>query len=673
MTATPFVLPAFDALDINTVEHDLRALLKNNQQSIETLTEMTEPTWETFVYPLDVLADALDRFWSPVRHLNAVQNSSELRDVYNAGRELISAYSTELGQNAALYQQYEKLRQSAEYATLSPGQQKTIDDNLLGFRLSGVSLPPAEKTRFREIALRLSELSSRFSEHVLDATNAWTFHVTDEGQLTGLPEHAKKAAQLRAEAQEKTGWLFNLEFPTYYAIQTFAADRGLRETFYRAYATRGSDQGPHNSAFNNDDLMAEILSLRAEQAALLGFDSYADLSVATKMVESPAQVVDFLQELVTKCRPAGEAEFAELQAFAAGLEPGITLQAWDISYYANKLKEDKFSISDDDLKPYFPADTAIPGMFAVVGRLFGLRIEKDCTASVWHEDVEFYRIEDASGELRGGFYLDTYARENKRGGAWMDVCVTRMRHPDALQLPVAYLTCNLTPPVGDEPALLTHAEVTTLFHEFGHGLHHMLTQVDYRDVSGIHGVEWDAVELPSQFLENWCWEQASLDMISAHYQTGEKIPRDLLEKARAAKNFQSAMMMLRQLEFALFDMRLHGADAGSLTVQQVLDTVRNEVAVVPVPAFNRFQNSFGHIFSGGYAAGYFSYKWAEVLSADAFSRFEEEGIFNADTGSDFMRCILEQGGTRKALVLFRDFRGREPDISALLRHSGLAA
>ncbi len=668
-------LPDFTGMDIAAVEFRLAGILNGNRAEIIKLTQIEKPDWQNFVYRMDLLADELERFWSPVRHLNSVMNSPQIRKTYNAGLKLISEYSTDLGQNQDLYKQYLKLKESSNFTSLEPGQRKAVEDSLRSFRLGGVSLPEDKKERFKQIALKLSELTTQFAENVLDSTNAWSKHIENKQELEGLPGHAIKAAELRAREKNLGGYLLNLEFPTYYAVQTFADQRELRKELYYAYTSRASDQGPHDRKYDNREIINIILNLRSEQAQLLGFENYAELSIESKMVESPDRVKDFLQQLIDRSKPGATAEIEELKKFAekSGLEG--ELQAWDVSYYSNKLKQASYRISDDDLKPYFPATKVIPGMFDVVKRLFGLQIERLMDVDVWHEDVHFYRIKDSTGNTRGGFYLDIYARDNKRGGAWMDECISRMRISDRLNLPVAYLTCNLTPPVGDEPALLTHNEVITLFHEFGHGLHHMLTRVDFRDVSGINGVEWDAVELPSQFLENWCWEKEALDLLSEHYQTGETIPSDLLDRARRAKNFQSAMLMLRQIEFALFDIRLHLESRPDLQidVQQLLDEVRAEVAVLPVPQFNRFQNSFTHIFSGGYAAGYFSYKWAEVLSADAYSRFEEEGIFNPDTGKDFLRKILEKGGTQKALELFVDFRGREPRIDALLRHSGLLA
>ena len=510
---------------------------------------------------------------------------------------------------------------------------------------------------------------------MLDATNAWEKCVETEQALDGMPSSAIAAARQRAETKGKSGYLLNLEFPSYMAVMMFANDRALREEMYTAFATRASDQGPFAKQFDNSEKIEQILTLRAEKAQLLGFDSYADLSVVPKMVESPQQVLDFLNNLADKAVPVARAEFQELKTFAQESLGMDDVAAWDVAYVSDRLKKQLHDVSDEELKPYFPADKAIPGMFAVVGKLFGLSIEPIEDVDVYHPDVRLYGIKDSQGRARGEFYLDNYARENKRGGAWMDVCATRQRVGESVQQPIAYLTCNLTPPVGDDPALLTHMEVTTLFHEFGHGLHHMLTQVETAGVSGINGVEWDAVELPSQFLENWCWERESIDLISGHYQTGDALPDELLEKMRNARNFQSAMQLVRQLEFSLFDMQLHldATPDKAPDVQATLNAIREKVAAVDAPSFNRFQTSFSHIFAGGYSAGYFSYKWAEVLSADAFSRFEEEGIFNEDVGRDFLTQVLEVGGSRDAMSSFKAFRGREPKVDALLRHSGLAA
>lgn len=668
------VLPRFSSITPSRIESELNTILAKNRESISILASIESASWENFIYPMECLANNLDRYWAPIRHINSVMNSPEHRDVYNDGLKLISEYSTELGQNSALFKQYQTIKESKNYALLEQGQQKSIDDSLRAFRLSGVSLDTDEKIRFKEITLRLSEITTKFSENVLDSDNAWGKHIRNESELQGLLPSALSAAKERAMSKDLDGWYLNLEFPTYYAVQTYSENRQLRQELYSAYTTRASNAGPHDAKYNNDALMTEILMLRAEKAQLLGFAHFAELSVESKMVDSAAQVNGFLNELLEKSKPLASAEFEQLRIYARQKGLSDVIQAWDLAFYSNKLKQELYAIADEDLKPYFPANVVISGLFQVVNKLFGISIEKLEGIDVWHKDADFYQILDSNNTVRGGFYLDTYARENKRGGAWMDECVCRMQTEDFLQLPVAYLTCSLTPPLEGQPALLTHNEVTTLFHEFGHGLQHMLTQVDYRDVSGINGVEWDAVELPSQFLENWCWDKEAVQFISSHFETHKNIPIDLLEKAQKAKNFQSAMQMLRQLEFALFDMKIHmeARSDSPLDIQVVLDHIRNEVSVVPVPDINKFQNGFSHIFAGGYAAGYFSYKWAEVLSADAFSLFEEKGIFDTDTGAAFMQKILEKGGTEKALDLFVQFRGREPQIDALLRHSGLA-
>ncbi|MFK8078287.1 MAG: M3 family metallopeptidase [Granulosicoccus sp.] len=667
--------PDFSSLQVELIEKQLDALLAECQKVVDEVATVDAPTWETLMQPLGEVHNALSLFWSPVSHLNSVMNNDELREVNKQCLPKLSSYYTALGQNSALYNATLALKNSDAYASLLPEQQAQIDQDLRDFELGGVSLDDTAKTRFGEIALELSRLKTEFSDNVLDATNAWEKCVETEQALDGMPSSAIAAARQRAETKGKSGYLLNLEFPSYMAVMMFANDRALREEMYTAFATRASEQGPFAKQFDNSEKIEQILTLRAEKAQLLGFDSYADLSVVPKMVESPQQVLDFLNNLADKAVPVARAEFQELKTFAQESLGMDDVAAWDVAYVSDRLKKQLHDVSDEELKPYFPADKAIPGMFAVVGKLFGLSIEPIEDVDVYHPDVRLYGIKDSQGRARGEFYLDNYARENKRGGAWMDVCATRQRVGESVQQPIAYLTCNLTPPVGDDPALLTHMEVTTLFHEFGHGLHHMLTQVETAGVSGINGVEWDAVELPSQFLENWCWERESIDLISGHFQTGDALPDELLEKMRNARNFQSAMQLVRQLEFSLFDMHLHlDATADKAPdVQATLNAIREKVAAVDAPPFNRFQTSFSHIFAGGYSAGYFSYKWAEVLSADAFSRFEEEGIFNEDVGRDFLTQVLEVGGSRDAMSSFKAFRGREPKVDALLRHSGLAA
>lgn len=667
--------PDFSSLQVDSIESTLDGLLADCRNVVDTVSVLSSPTWQTLMQPLGEVHNALSLFWSPVSHLNSVMNNDELREVYKQCIPKLSSYYTELGQNSALYNTTLSLKSSASYHELLSEQQRQVEQDLRDFDLGGVSLDDSAKKRFGEISLELSKLTTEFSDNVLDATNAWEKLLSDEQDLSGLPVSAVAAARQRAESKDKTGYLLNLEFPCYMAIMMFANDRALRQEVYTAFATRASQEGPSAGQFDNTDKIEQILKLRAEKAALLGFDSYADLSVVPKMVESPQQVLDFLNNLAEKAVPMAREEFSELAAFANEHLDLTELAAWDIAYVSDRLKKQQHDVSDEELKPYFPADKAIPGMFAVVGKLFGLTIAPLDEVDVYHPDVRLYGITDEQGRARGEFYMDNFARENKRGGAWMDVCATRQRLGESVQQPIAYLTCNLTPPVGDDPALLTHMEVTTLFHEFGHGLHHMLTQVETAGVSGINGVEWDAVELPSQFLENWCWERESIDLISGHYKTGESLPDDLLQKMRNARNFQSAMQLVRQLEFSLFDMQLHlqATATKSPDVQATLNTIRDAVAAIPAPTFNRFQTSFSHIFAGGYSAGYFSYKWAEVLSADAFSRFEEEGIFNETTGRSFLQNVLEVGGSRDAMSSFKAFRGREPKVDALLRHSGLAA
>ncbi|MFK8081317.1 MAG: M3 family metallopeptidase [Granulosicoccus sp.] len=667
--------PVFSGIDVNTIETELDQHLDHCRSVIAALNEVTDFTWESLIQPLEEAHNSLSLFWSPVSHLNSVMNNDELRTAYNACRPKLSAYYTDLGQNENLYNATVSLQESASFTQMSAEQQQQIRHNLRDFVLGGVSLSVEQKQRYADIEQQLSRLTTEFSENVLDATNAWSKLLPDSESLDGLPESAVAAARQRAASRDEPGYLVNLEFPSYMAVMMYANDRALREEMYTAFSTRASDQGPQAGEYDNSGNIEMILRLRAEKAKLLGYSSYADLSVVRKMVEDPDQVLDFLNDLVKRASPQAQQEFSQLEDFARSSLSIDPLQAWDVAYASDKLKKQQHDLSDEELKPYFPASKAIPGMFAVVGKLFDLTIQEVADVDVYHPDVKLYCIKDKQGNVRGEFYMDNYARENKRGGAWMDVCASRQRVGDSIQRPIAYLTCNLTPPVGDDPALLTHMEVTTLFHEFGHGLHHMLTQVEAAGVSGINGVEWDAVELPSQFLENWCWQRESIDMISSHYQTGESLPDALLEKMRSARNFQSAMQLVRQLEFSVFDMQIHlqSTTEQAADVQSTLDKLREQIAVVPTPAFNRFQHGFSHIFAGGYSAGYFSYKWAEVLSADAFSRFEEDGIFNPETGQAFLQNVLEVGGSRDAMDSFKAFRGREPEVDALLRHSGLAA
>ncbi|QJQ96814.1 MULTISPECIES: oligopeptidase A [Halomonadaceae] len=671
-------LPPFSAIQPEHVVPAIERLLDENRTAIERLAERAgqgSPSWETLAAPLEALNDRLSQAWSPVSHLNSTMNSEPLREAYQACLAKLSEYSTWLGQNEGLFQAYQKLKDSPAYARLDVAQRRSVDNTLRDFRLAGVDLPEQDKRRYGEIQARLSALANDFSNHVLDATQAWHKDIDDEATLKGLPQSALDTLRANAEAKGLTGYRITLDFPSFYPVVSYADNRELRREVYTAFVTRASDQGPNAGQFDNASNIEELLALRRELAELLGFASYADYSLSTKMAESPQQVLDFLNGLAGRAHPQAKQEFDELAAYARdelGLE---TLEPWDVGYASEKLREARYAISQEQLRPYFPAPRVIDGLFKVVETLYQVQFEEDESAPRYHPDVRYFQILE-QGEPIAGFYLDLYAREGKRGGAWMDECRVRRRHEDGrIQLPVAYLTCNFTRPVGGKPALLTHDEVTTLFHEFGHGLHHMLTKQQVADVSGINGVAWDAVELPSQFMENFCWEREGLDMIAGHVNTGAKLPNELLERLQAAKNFQSAMGMVRQIEFSLFDFRLHHelASPNASDVQALLDDVRDRLSVVPRAEFSRFQNSFSHIFAGGYAAGYYSYKWAEVLSADAYSAFEDAGIFDAETGLRFRREILEQGGARDAAELFRAFRGREPSVDALLRHSGIRA
>ncbi|TGV18557.1 oligopeptidase A [Pseudoalteromonas sp. MEBiC 03607] len=669
-------LPPFSKIKPAHVVPALKAAIAECRTKIDEVLAIKSYTWNDLVLPLEEADDKLSRLFSPVSHMNSVVNNDELREAYEQCLPLLSEYSTFVGQHQGLYDAYNALHNSDEFKTLTTAQQKTITNALRDFELSGIALKPEQQKRYGEISARLSELASKFGNNVMDATLAWQKHITDESELEGLPESALALGADTAKSKELDGWVFTLDFPSYLPIMTYADNRELREEFYTAFVTRASDQGPNAGEFDNSAIMTEELALRHELAELLGFNSYADMSLATKMAETPEQVFSFLEDLADKSKPQAEQELAELTAYAKDKHGVTELAAWDYAYYGEKLKQEKYAISDEVLRPYFPADKVLSGLFTTVNRLFGISVKEVTDFDTYHPDVRFFEIYDSSNTLRGRFYLDLYARDRKRGGAWMDDCMGRkVRANGELQTPVAYLVCNFNKAVGDKPALFTHNEVTTLFHEFGHGIHHMLTQVDAAPVAGINGVAWDAVELPSQFLENWCYEEEALNFISGHYETDEPLPKELLDKLLAAKNFQSGMQMLRQLEFSLFDFTIHhDYKAGEpCNIQATLDAVRSKTAVVKAPAFNRFQHGFSHIFAGGYSAGYYSYKWAEVLSADAFSKFEEEGIFNPETGEAFLKNILEKGGSEEPMELFKKFRGREPKVDALLRHSGIAA
>ncbi len=671
-------LPPFGEIQPDHVVPAIEQILDENRSAIDRLAEQANretPTWQSLAAPIEELNDRLSQAWSPVSHLNGTMNSPALRDAYQACLGKLSEYGTWLGQHEGLFRAYQALKDSPNYAELSSAQQRSVDNTLRDFRLAGVDLPADAKRRYGEIQARLSELTNSFSNHVLDATQAWHKDITDADTLDGLPESALDTLKANAEAKQLDGYRITLDFPSFFPVMSYAHDRALRKEVYTAFVTRASELGPNAGEYDNAPLIEEILALRQELARLLDFATYADYSLATKMAESPDQVLEFLADLAKRAHAQAQEEFNELEAFAKETLGLDDLQPWDVGYASEKLREARYAISEEQLRPYFPAPQVIDGLFRVTERLYGVQFVADDDAPRYHPDVRYYTICEGDTPI-AGFYLDLYAREGKRGGAWMDECrVRREREDGSLQLPVAYLTCNFTRPVGGKPALLTHDEVTTLFHEFGHGLHHMLTRQTVADVSGINGVAWDAVELPSQFMENFCWEREGLDMIAAHVDTGERLPDELLGKLQAAKNFQSAMGMLRQIEFSLFDFRLHHElEAPSADdVQRLLDAVRDEYSVVPRADFNRFQNSFWHIFAGGYAAGYYSYKWAEVLSADAYGAFEEAGVFDGDTGLRFRREILEQGGSRDAAELFKAFRGREPSVEPLLRHSGIRA
>lgn len=670
-----FTLPPFSAIKPEHVVPAVKSALEACRAAVEHVVAQNDAyNWDNLCQPLAETDDHLNRIFSPVSHLNSVKNSPELREVYEQVLPLLSEYSTWVGQHEGLYQAYRSLKEGPNYATLSLAQKKAVNNALRDFELSGIGLSKEKQQRYGEIAARLSELSSAYSNNVLDATMGWSKLITNVSELAGLPESALAAAKAQAETKKQDGWLLTLNMPSYLPVMTYCDNIALREEMYRAYTTRASDQGPNAGKWDNTALMEEKLALRHEQAQLLGFPSYADESLATKMAENPEQVIAFLTDMAKRAHPQGEQELAQLREFAQK-EYGVDeLQPWDLPYYSEKQKQHLYAISDEQLRPYFPEDRVINGLFEVVRRIYGITAKERKDVDSWHPDVRFYELSDESGEQRGSFYMDLYARENKRGGAWMGDCVGKMRKADgSLQKPVAYLTCNFNRPINGKPALFTHDEVTTLFHEFGHSLHHMLTAIETPGVSGIDGVPWDAVELPSQFMENWCWEPEALAFISGHYETGEPLPQALLDKMLAAKNYQAALFILRQLEFGLFDFRLH-ADfdpAKGAQILPVLAEVKKQVAVVPSPSWGRFPHAFSHIFAGGYAAGYYSYLWADVLAADAFSRFTEEGIFNRATGQSFLDNILTRGGSEDPMALFKRFRGREPKLDAMLKQYGI--
>jgi len=664
--------PPFSTLQPDGALQALDSALAENRQLLNTLLAQDAPDWQTLIEPLEAMSDAISQSWGPLSHLFAVWSTPAWRAAYNSALPKVTEYGVEVSQNEALFRAYERIAASPAFERFSASRKKVVQDALRDFRLSGIALPAAQKERFKTLSLRLSELQSKFEENVMDGAQAYGHAVTDAAELAGMSESAIEAAREKAKTKGLDGWLLTLDFPSYDAVITRASNRALRERLYTAYATRASDQGPHDPAHDNSELMTEILSIRHELAGLLGFANFAELSFATKMAESPAAVESFLLDLAARARPRAEAELAELRRLAAA--DGVTdLQPWDAPYYSERLREQTLGLSDEALRPYFPFPQVLQGLLDLVLTLFGIRIEPLEGVETWHPDVTVFALRDSDGRTTGAFYLDPYSRpETKRGGAWMDECTGRRKLADGVQHPIAYLVCNFTPPAANQPALLTHDEVTTLFHEFGHGLHHLLTQVDEGAVAGIRGVEWDAVELPSQFMENWCYEPTTLKLFARHWQTGVPMPDHMIEQLRQDRQFQTGLMTLRQVEFSLFDLRLH-RDFDPVAGAKVLDTllaVRQEVAVLHPPAFNRMPWSFSHIFAGGYSAGYYSYKWAEVLSSDAFAAFEESG-FTAETGIQFRDSILAVGGSRPAMDSFIEFRRRKPELDALLRHSGL--
>ncbi|HEY2865286.1 MAG TPA: M3 family metallopeptidase [Casimicrobiaceae bacterium] len=665
-------LPRFPEIRPDHVEPALEALLGEARATIECVAAaLGPPAWDTFVQPLADSLDRLDRAWTQVSHLNAVVNTPELRTAYNETLPKVTAFYTELGQNERLFARYRMLAAQSEFAAADPARRRVVDNALRDFRLSGAELPAVPKARFKAIEGELATLSSRFADNLLDATNDYALYVDDVSRLAGVPADVVAIARAAAEADGKPGWKLTLHMPSYLPAMQYADDRALRETLYRAYSTRASEFG--NAAWDNGALVDRILALRAESATLLGYPSYADVSLVPKMARSPAEVIDFLHDLAARARPYAERDIAELGSFARDRLGLADLAAWDVPYASEKLREARYSYSDQEVRQYFAEDRVLAGLFRVVESLYGVTA-RAAVAPVWHPAVRFFELTDRTGALVGQFYLDLYARPGKRGGAWMDAAIKHRRSNGRTQHPVAFLVCNFAAPVATRPALFTHREVTTLFHEFGHGLHLLLTRVAVPGVSGLEGVEWDAVELPSQLMENFCWEWDVVRPMGAHIDTGEPLPRALFDRLLAARNFQSGMQTVRQLEFALFDMQLHRDARRLLSPLALAWSVRREVAVMPRPDYERsLPNGFSHIFAGGYAAGYYSYKWAEVLSADAYSLFEEQGVLSASAGSRFRDEVLARGGSRPALDSFVAFRGRNPEISALLRHNGMLA
>jgi oligopeptidase A len=667
-------LPLFEQIKIEHFEPAIDEVLADNKQLIKRLLASSSDTWDSLVYPLESADNRLNYIWSVISHYNAVLNSDALRDIYKSIISKLTEYQTEVGQNEDLFQAYKRLSESAEYVTLNEPQKKVIDNSLRDFKLSGIGLNAKDKQQYSELKQTLSALTNNFSENVLDATQGWSKYIASSGQLAGLPESALQLlASLAKDQGHESGYLLTLDIPSYLPVMTYCEDADLREELYKAYLTRASDQGPNAGKWDNSENIQKIMAIRQSLAKLLSFDNYAHRSLATKMAGSVEEVMTFLEQLAEKALPVAKKEILELEAYAKDAFGRASLESWDVGFYSEKLRQERFDVSQEELKPYFPVPVVLNGMFEVAKRLFDIEVKARPDIETCHEDSHYYSIY-VDGQEVAGFYLDMYTRKNKRGGAWMADCRVRRRLEDgSLQLPVANLVCNFTPPVDGNDSLLTHNEVTTLFHEFGHGLHHMLTQIEVADVSGISGVPWDVVELPSQFLENWCWQEESIPLISRHFETGESLPKVLLDKMLAAKYFQGGMAMMRQLELSMFDFQLHRdfSEADKTDVLALIDTIRKKVSVKLPPDYSRFSHSFSHIFAGGYAAGYYSYKWAEVLAADAFSRFEEEGIFNKATGLSYKQEILEVGGSKDAMDMFVSFRGRKPSVDPLLKQAGI--
>ncbi|HTP40584.1 MAG TPA: M3 family metallopeptidase [Steroidobacteraceae bacterium] len=663
------VLPRFAAIRPEHVEPAIRELLAEQRARVAAIEQLAEPTFDTVVRPLEEMRHRLGKVWSPVGHLNGVMNSEPLRAAYNACLPLLSEYSTDLSQSEALYRAYQSIHER-EAATLDPVQRAVLEHALRDFRLAGVALDGEKKARFKTVMMELSRLGAKFEENVLDATNSFAHHVTDAAEVRGINAGILEQAAARAKEQGLEGWLFGLDQPTYVAVVTDCDSQAMRRTFYEAWSTRASDQGPGAGKYDNTAVIEAILRLRHESAQLLDFRSYAEYALADRMAHTVGEVTDFLQQLVQAARGVAMQDLAELEAFA-----GRKLESWDITYYSERLQQQRYSVSQEELRDYLPLPRVLAGMFEVAERLYDVRIIERTDVPLWHPDARYFEVHTREGAPLAGFYLDAYARPNKRSGAWMDDCVGRKALGGQVVLPVAYLVCNSLPPAGDRPAALTHDDAVTLFHEFGHGLHHMLTRVNYPSLAGISGVAWDAVELPSQFMENYAWLPEVLTRISSHVTTGAALPEDRQQQLIATRRFQAGLQTLRQVEFALFDMRLHAEydPARGGRVYEILREVRRDVAVIPIPDWNRYPHNFGHIFAGGYAAGYYSYKWAEVLAADAFTAFLEQGSFDRTTARRFLDNILARGGSRDALEAFVEFRGRKPDVTALLRLYGIAA